>query len=1448
MVMLFCFFVHNLLSNDERVIHINLGLASFKRFILLFILITSILINNALVTLADDEIKTAKKPGQTSPFPDVAPNNPNYIFINYLNQRGIIGCFPDGSYHPQEGLTRAQAAVVMCKSAGLSTPDVNTSEFIDVAVNHWAVKYINASAKAGYLKGFPDGSYQPEAKLTRAQGVSLIMRLCTQKEQAPLPQLKDMTTQHWAADTMGTALALEMIGLSKDSNYIYPDAEMSRGSLARALSILLTKDPGLNKVRLDGKLREVKGKVAVVRSGHSQTIQGDYLIMKGDQIKTGPGSSVRIDYPDGTSNLLEANSEIFVKQSDGTAYIKQDGSKGIAVDYLNLDLKQGTMFSNVATIHLVEEKQSPPGQSTPNDSKTTSRSDQRLAASDRFHHLIAENSESTAQPWYQTAQKKKVKVKVDMPWGVAAIRGTLVKMTVTYQVSQVACYSGTAEFVSNSGEGNAVSAGTNITATVKSESVETAALSKEDVTELGLHQDWAVDTSIEQDINQPATFTATIIVNIPDGGALEETPATVEGIDKTTAVGVLLNVFQENNIPLDKQVAEELMQKIEQVLNKVDEDTAKQLQDQATQVQNQVQGQSDTHNTTTTSGGNSYVPSSAKTITASSYGAVVDGNVAAIPSTTKVSAFKAGLTPSAFATAEILTGHGGSAVANQDTTDMNTAMVIQVTAQDGSKAEYEIYDFVVNTLEDLYNANNAHLAARYILARDLDFNDPGSYADPGANQANWTSGTGWGVNTTYTAFIGLFEGNRHSIGNLLINAAPGLGLFHGFEGGSSVRNLSVRNVNITGGTSERYGALAGYAGLCTISNCYTSGTIYNPDGGAIGGMVGHIDGGQIFGCRSNVNVTGKWGVGGIIGRNNNGGQVQNCYSNGNVQCVVQESAGGIIGWNQSGSITNSYATGLISGNYSGGIVGSNGGPLTNCFALNYSISQQPSTDNGIGRIAGTHGGSFSYTNCFARSDMKLYPASGYTGDNGTDISLAAAKLKTTYSNNGWDIDYMGSNSTSIWVINEGNDFPALRGLGTFSSLKDITAAAYGTLFSGSIIAIPTGTKVDVFKAGLTTSLYSTAEILTSDGFIVQNQTATDMTSAMVIEVTAEDGSKSEYEIYDYAIATLEDLANINNDNDARYLLLHDLDFDNSNSYADAAAHKTAWTTGTGWPANLSFYGLLDGNEHSISNLYTSVNKDATGLFSTISNGGIVRNLRVLDANVKGSSNNQRYGVISGHLGNGKICNCYCSGIVYNPNGGAIGGLVGHDDAGFITGCKADVDVTGYWGTGGILGRNAGGVVQNCYTIGDITCLQSNVGGVVGWNQSGSLSTSYATGTISGPMQVAGLIGFNEATVSSCFALNNSAFIATGSEVSVGRVVGNTGGTISNCYAVSNMTKTPSSGTSGYDSNDISPTDATLMTTYSSNGWNIDLTGSTSSSVWVIQDGVSLPSLRGINWP
>lgn len=350
-------------------------------------------------------------------FSDLNNTDKNTLYIKYMANRGLINGFPDGTYHPGEGLTRAQAAVLFCRIKGLN-PAKKDSTFSDLAGSQWAAGYISAAVRAGYITGFPDGTYRPQAILTRAQGINLFLQLATEKDNSEEPPaLQDLDKNHWAANSLAIALTAGMI--EAEGNRIKPEQPFARGDLARALGILLTKDPGLNQQELIGELKVKNGTVELKRAGSEklQTANTTSIVRKGDTVITGKDGEAEICYPDGSGILLKPNSQIIVKTSIGRAYIVKGGNPGTAVEDLQVELTNGKLFGALASQYTGTEQTESAAKETAANNKYS-----KIASRDNNFGLLA--AKTSEQPWYKTAEKKKIRVKVDMPWGVAAIRGS----------------------------------------------------------------------------------------------------------------------------------------------------------------------------------------------------------------------------------------------------------------------------------------------------------------------------------------------------------------------------------------------------------------------------------------------------------------------------------------------------------------------------------------------------------------------------------------------------------------------------------------------------------------------------------------------------------------------------------------------------------------------------------------------------------------------------------------------------------------------------------------------------------------------------------------------------------------------------------------------------------------------------------------------------------------
>ena len=187
-----------------------------------------------------------------------------------------------------------------------------------------------------------------------------------------------------------------------------------------------------------------------------------------------------------------------------------------------------------------------------------------------------------------------------------------------------------------------------------------------------------------------------------------------------------------------------------------------------------------------------------------------------------------------------------------------------------------------------------------------------------------------------------------------------------------------------------------------------------------------------------------------------------------------------------------------------------------------------------------------------------------------------------------------------------------------------------------------------------------------------------------------------------------------------YELADHLDFD-TNGNGEADAGDAYWNDGAGWHPIGHYYddGLLatfDGNGYTIANLYID-RPDAEypiGLFGVfgqwLKHGAAIRNVVLDGVDVTGNRD--------------------------------VGGLVGRNTTGTVSGSTASGTVTGNRDVGGLVGVNGDGAITNSTASGTVTG-NDNVGGLVGWNYNGGdISGSTASGTVTGNRDVGGLVGLN----------------------------------------------------------------------------------------------------------
>jgi hypothetical protein len=520
-----------------------------------------------------------------------------------------------------------------------------------------------------------------------------------------------------------------------------------------------------------------------------------------------------------------------------------------------------------------------------------------------------------------------------------------------------------------------------------------------------------------------------------------------------------------------------------------------------------------------------------------------------------------------------------------------------------------------------------------------------------------------------------------------------------FDGNAYVIKSIKIKINITS-NSEVYAGLFGY----------NKGTIKN---------LGMVDG-SVSGSSNYFAYTG-----GIVGINNSG-TISDCYNTGSVSSSsgYQDAySGGIVGINNSGTISDCYNTGSVRARgykaYSGGIVGYNGsGTISDCYNTGSVSATSSSSYVYTGGIVGRNNcGTIS--NCYDTGSVSGYNTGGIVGHNDTG---AISNCYNTGNVSGYNAGGIVGKNVSGTISNCYYLSIILKGVGNGT---DITTKL--TLEQMKQQNFYVGFDFDGVWQINTTTNYN-FPILRNVIHVEEDENNTDFNG----------GNGTTYN--PYKISTKEHLNNIGKYLNSSYILLNSIEF----TVADFASGGAFYNNDAGWsPIGTSdsnaFTGIFEGNGYVIKNIRINITRASSvyaGLFGY--NTGTIKNLGMIDESVSAnssltsssssSSSHVYAGGIAGYNRNGTISNCYNTGSV-----------------------STNVSISGlnYAYAGGIVGENYFGTISNCYNTGSVSGrkIYFSSGGIVGRNYYGTISNSYNTGSVSG-YNAGGIVGSNNYDINS----------------------------------------------------------------------------------------------------
>lgn len=217
-------------------------------------------------------------------FSDVKNGSWFYSAVARAVAAGYVKGYSDGSFKPNNTITRAEAAVMIANTAKLSANEAGAYRFTDIgSIPAWARGSVGAVVAAGYMTGYPDGSFGANASISRAEAVSSLNRMLggtayqPTQPTTPTTDTTKTTSDDVVIEDKGTTLKNQTV----DGNVTIAKSVGNGDVTLRNVTIkgdLIVKGGGSNTVTLEDV--DVRGKAHLLKEGVHLHLVGDTDIRK----------------------------------------------------------------------------------------------------------------------------------------------------------------------------------------------------------------------------------------------------------------------------------------------------------------------------------------------------------------------------------------------------------------------------------------------------------------------------------------------------------------------------------------------------------------------------------------------------------------------------------------------------------------------------------------------------------------------------------------------------------------------------------------------------------------------------------------------------------------------------------------------------------------------------------------------------------------------------------------------------------------------------------------------------------------------------------------------------------------------------------------------------------------------------------------------------------------
>lgn len=278
--------------------------------------------------------------------------------IEFLAERDILHGTPDGSFKPDNSITREEAVKVLVKTLGVEVKE-QKSKFPDVPEGFWAEEYINVAKDESIIKGYPNGNFGLGDKLTRGQMASILVRAfglpVDYNKELPYPDVKE---NHWAYYDI---LALHQNGAVKglpDGTFA-PNKEITRAEFSAFVERIINPENIKENIKDEDKTPPKNPSPSEIIKSFNFEI--DHILEEGQEQPL----VLKIEFADGTIKDVTKETTFEVEKPEiadiqnGKIKALKEGSTKLTANY------KGQIAETVIEVEKAEEEVETPSDEIP---------------------------------------------------------------------------------------------------------------------------------------------------------------------------------------------------------------------------------------------------------------------------------------------------------------------------------------------------------------------------------------------------------------------------------------------------------------------------------------------------------------------------------------------------------------------------------------------------------------------------------------------------------------------------------------------------------------------------------------------------------------------------------------------------------------------------------------------------------------------------------------------------------------------------------------------------------------------------------------------------------------------------------------------------------------------------------------------------------------------------